>query len=483
LLSAPTLVAGDRFSRGLARNNYLEIPWVIKTVAVGNTTVYIFSGSKVIAEYDNGALPANPSREYIYSGGALLAKIDSSGTKYYHPDHLSNRVVTDSSGNPPRRVAELGHFPYGESWYNTSGDNLTFTTYERDYETGTVSNSANNYAQARTHVNRLARFSSLDPLAGSTSDPQSLNRYSYVRNLPVMLVDPTGRNGKCPPVASNFDRKDTGTYSGSGHAPGDPAEAEEGDPDPQGNNNGQGDCAGWSMAGIGGGVSIDGVDVSGLTGLIGIGSYLGGGNGGPLLTPTITIDPSSCSLDAGGCWGYPGFNMYWSPSGPGGGATGGGGGGPDCEKLRSRYGNVFRFVSSNLADTQLVAAIYNTTAADLLGQAGVETGWGSEILATKYNNYFGLTAGPAFTGTTGTVTLNNAQEGPTTFGVYPNSGISDSLWSLVNSYVGVRIFGQRDPEAYAQALNAGSKFNSVNSSYNGDIAKASKLVSAVLNCL
>jgi len=42
------------------------------------TTVYIFSGSKVIAEYDNGAVVGSPSREYIYSGSALLAKIDSS---------------------------------------------------------------------------------------------------------------------------------------------------------------------------------------------------------------------------------------------------------------------------------------------------------------------------------------------------------------------------------------------------------------------
>src|SRR5262249_15134793 len=48
----------------------------VKKVASGTTTVYIFSGSKVIAEYDNGAAPASPSREYIYSGGALLAKIE-----------------------------------------------------------------------------------------------------------------------------------------------------------------------------------------------------------------------------------------------------------------------------------------------------------------------------------------------------------------------------------------------------------------------
>ena len=65
----------------------------VKKVSGSTTTVYIFSGSKVIAEYVNGAAPSSPTTEYIYSGSALLAKIDSSGAKYYHQDHLSNRRV------------------------------------------------------------------------------------------------------------------------------------------------------------------------------------------------------------------------------------------------------------------------------------------------------------------------------------------------------------------------------------------------------
>jgi hypothetical protein len=97
------------------------------------------SHNKVIAEYENGAAPASPSREYIYAGAALLARIDSSGTKYYHQDHLSNRLVTDSSGNS---LEQLGHFPFGESWYNASNDKLMFTSYERDSESG------NDYARA-----------------------------------------------------------------------------------------------------------------------------------------------------------------------------------------------------------------------------------------------------------------------------------------------------------------------------------------------
>jgi RHS repeat-associated protein len=155
----------------------------VKKVSGSTTTVYLFSGSKVIAEYVNGALPSAPTREYIYSSGALLAKIESGATNYYHQDLLSNRLVTDSSGNT---VAQMGHFPFGESWYNATGDKLLFTSYERDAESG------NDYALARYNISRLGRFSSPDPLPGSIADSQSLNRYLYTENNPINATDPSG---------------------------------------------------------------------------------------------------------------------------------------------------------------------------------------------------------------------------------------------------------------------------------------------------
>jgi RHS repeat-associated protein len=166
----------------------------VEKVSGGTTTVYIFSGSKVIAEYDNGALPTAPSREYIYSGGALLAKLDSSGATYYHPDQRSNRLTTDSSGN---LVAQMGHYPFGDSWYNSTNDKLQFTTYSRDAESG------NDYAMARSYINRLGRFSSPDPLGGSSADPQSLNRYAYTLNDPIDFMDPSGTRSLFYLVASS----------------------------------------------------------------------------------------------------------------------------------------------------------------------------------------------------------------------------------------------------------------------------------------
>ena len=66
--------------------------------------------------------------------------------------------------------------------------NSLFTGKERDAETGL------DYFGARYYGSNIGRFSSADPLLGSLNpaDPQTLNRYSYVMNHPLALVDPDG---------------------------------------------------------------------------------------------------------------------------------------------------------------------------------------------------------------------------------------------------------------------------------------------------
>lgn len=134
------------------------------------STIYIFSGSKVIAEYAPGAQASSPTAEYIYAGASLVASVASGTPTYYHPDQLSNRALTNSTGSV---VGQQGNYPFGESWY-ASGTTTKwkFTSYERDPE------SANDYAMARYYVNRLGRFNSPDPMGGSIANPQSLIRRS-----------------------------------------------------------------------------------------------------------------------------------------------------------------------------------------------------------------------------------------------------------------------------------------------------------------
>jgi RHS repeat-associated protein len=60
---------------------------------------------------------------------------------------------------------------------------------ERDTESGL------DYFEARHYASTMGRFMSVDPVIITPErkvDPQQLNRYAYVRNNPLRLVDPTG---------------------------------------------------------------------------------------------------------------------------------------------------------------------------------------------------------------------------------------------------------------------------------------------------
>lgn len=159
---------------------------VVKSVNGGTTTVSIFAGSSVIAEYDNGALPNAPSREYITGPTGMLAMLSGGATTYYHQDHLSARLTTDANGNI---LTQEGHYPFGEQWYMIGQANKWFfTSYQRDSESGL------DYALARYYDSRTGTFCSVDPLAGSPDDPQSWNRYPYGRNDPIDVTDPSGQH-------------------------------------------------------------------------------------------------------------------------------------------------------------------------------------------------------------------------------------------------------------------------------------------------
>ena len=60
------------------------------------------------------------------------------------------------------------------------------TGKERDAESG-----LDNFG-ARYDASSMGRFMTPDPLGGRLIDPQTLNKYAYVRNNPTTLIDPTG---------------------------------------------------------------------------------------------------------------------------------------------------------------------------------------------------------------------------------------------------------------------------------------------------
>jgi RHS repeat-associated protein len=86
------------------------------------------------------------------------------------------------------------------------------TQYERDGETGL------DYAQARYYASAQGRFTSVDPIMASAraTAPQSWNRYSYVLNKPLNLIDPSGlsarsSDGGCSAEFSNCDEEESGS--------------------------------------------------------------------------------------------------------------------------------------------------------------------------------------------------------------------------------------------------------------------------------
>jgi RHS repeat-associated protein len=110
--------------------------------------------------------------------------------QFYHPDHLgSTNIVTDQNGNKKERNE---FFPFGTYRVEEEDDPnfpnvfYTYTGQEEDDELEFY-----NY-KARLYDPVLGRFISPDPIDSDTEDPQTLNRYAYVRNNPTNRIDPTG---------------------------------------------------------------------------------------------------------------------------------------------------------------------------------------------------------------------------------------------------------------------------------------------------
>lgn len=142
-----------------------------------------------IAESDLHGTDVN---DYVFFAGRRIARIDSSSDVYYYQaDQLgSTRAIVTSSGT---LCYDADFTPYGQELLptdiNNCPQNYKFTGFERDSETGL------DYAFSRYYNSRIGRFMSTDPsgLASATlSSPQSLNRYAYVLNNPLVAVDPLG---------------------------------------------------------------------------------------------------------------------------------------------------------------------------------------------------------------------------------------------------------------------------------------------------
>jgi RHS repeat-associated protein len=175
-----------------------------------NRQVQVVTGSSTTYTYSYDGLGQRVSRtvggattDYVHDVfGNLAAEYNpptaaACTTCYLSWDHLgSTRMVTDGSGNV---IARHDYLPYGVEipngvagrsgvWAVTDGLSPKFTGQDHDAETFLE------FYQARYLAAGLGRFMSVDPgnAGADLGDPQTWNMYGYVRNNPLVFVDPDG---------------------------------------------------------------------------------------------------------------------------------------------------------------------------------------------------------------------------------------------------------------------------------------------------
>ncbi len=168
----------------------------VRKTAGGVTTDYVLDASgNTIAEIQGSTW----TRGYVYGGGGMIAQYDAAvggtgaTTIFAHTDHLgTTRLMTSVSES----VSDsMDYLPYGELLTGGSATSHKFTGKERDQESGLDEFGARYYAS------NLGRFVTPDwstkpvPVPYSDlTDPQTLNLYGYVRNIPSTKTDPDGHN-------------------------------------------------------------------------------------------------------------------------------------------------------------------------------------------------------------------------------------------------------------------------------------------------
>ena len=163
--------------------------------------IYDYTGSRVkkINSYSGDTIYASSffeikqgiiTNKHIFDGVRRIVSRQNDGSIFwYHTDHLgSTALLTDDTGAV---VQDIGYYPYGETRTNIGTGSATniqykFTGQEYDPETGLY------YYGARYYDPILGRFISADTIIPGPFDPQAFNRYTYVRNNPIVYSDPSG---------------------------------------------------------------------------------------------------------------------------------------------------------------------------------------------------------------------------------------------------------------------------------------------------
>jgi RHS repeat-associated protein len=173
---------------------------------LGNRTSMTVSGATTRYALDvAGGLPeviaatGGATTQYLQVQGQVLAQYDSGTWGYVAPDALGSvRQVVDPVGSV---TLAQSYDPFGNMLEVAGSAESAFgyTGEQVDAGTGLV------HLRARYYQSIVGRFTSQDPFSGYADRPQTLNAYSYVRNNPLLYVDPTGNFLQCNSDGTCYD--------------------------------------------------------------------------------------------------------------------------------------------------------------------------------------------------------------------------------------------------------------------------------------
>lgn len=125
----------------------------------------------------------------VFGGGRILYSSGAYSPYYYTTDHLgSTRVITNSSGTV---VERNDYYPFGGKLSNASYPQLTVNRQKfNGKKLQTTGNTGFLDYGARMYDDVVVRWGVVDPDAESCFENSS---YAYVRNNPILRIDPTGK--------------------------------------------------------------------------------------------------------------------------------------------------------------------------------------------------------------------------------------------------------------------------------------------------
>src|SRR5438270_436472 len=130
--------------------------------------------------YSDGFLDLVGGAQALFGSSAIVST-------YHHADWLgSKRLATGTTRNVTLNVA---YAPYAETYANSVGTDFNFTGIDNDSFTDLYDFPAREYHPTQ------GRWISPDPAglgAVDMTNPQSWNRYAYVMNRALNLIDPFG---------------------------------------------------------------------------------------------------------------------------------------------------------------------------------------------------------------------------------------------------------------------------------------------------